>query len=158
MKYRTFTLRYDAAEGRYDDAELVQFLESHDALTVYEHMVPVAGEPVWAILVGYRAPRPARPLQAPLAPSPPSEDPVEVDEADRPLFQALRQWRKERARQLARPAYVILHDRQLAAIARARPATLTALRELPGVGEARSRDYGDEVLAIVARHAERADG
>ncbi len=39
---------------------------------------------------------------------------------------------------------------QLAAVARGRPRTRAALAEVEGVGEARVRDYADEVIAVVA--------
>jgi hypothetical protein len=44
-----------------------------------------------------------------------------------------------------------LTNRELAQIARRRPSTLEGLREIPGIGEAKCRDFGAEALALVAR-------
>ncbi len=53
--------------------------------------------------------------------------PLEMTEADLPLFEALRAWRREEARRQAVPPYVIFADRTLAEIARERPGSLSAL-------------------------------
>jgi DNA helicase-2/ATP-dependent DNA helicase PcrA len=68
-----------------------------------------------------------------------------------PLFAALREWRTARARAAAVPPYVIAHDATLAAIAEARPRSLSALRRVKGMGPARLERYGDEILDVTAR-------
>jgi ATP-dependent DNA helicase RecQ len=45
---------------------------------------------------------------------------------------------------------VIFHDTTLAAIARCRPATVDALGEISGVGQAKLERYGADVLRVVA--------
>ena len=50
------------------------------------------------------------------------------------LFEALRAWRARRAREDGTAAFIVAHDSTLTAIADARPATLTALRRVPGHG------------------------
>lgn len=51
------------------------------------------------------------------------------------------------------PPYVLLTNRQVAAIARRRPETLEALREVDGIGEAKASRFGRELLALVAHAA-----
>jgi ATP-dependent DNA helicase RecQ len=65
------------------------------------------------------------------------------------LFELLRAWRRDRAQEEGIPPFVIFHDRVLYAIAHARPKTLPALAEVPGVGPTKLRAYGEEVLSIV---------
>ena len=79
--------------------------------------------------------------------------PLAVTEADLPLFEALRAWRREEARRQSVPAYVIFGDVTLAEIARFRPGNASALLEVNGVGEAKREHYGAAVLAIVREHA-----
>jgi DNA helicase-2/ATP-dependent DNA helicase PcrA len=69
------------------------------------------------------------------------------------LLEALRLWRRERAREDAVPAYVVAHDTTLAEIAAARPRTLPALRRVKGMGPAKLERYGQEILAVVAQEA-----
>src|SRR3989442_87025 len=61
----------------------------------------------------------------------------------------LRRWRLETARAAGVPAYVVFHDSTLTAIAVARPASLSALLRVPGVGDAKLRRYGEEVLEVL---------
>lgn len=66
-----------------------------------------------------------------------------------PLFLALRTWRREKAMEQGVPPYVIFHDATLSAIATAKPNTLAALGKVAGVGEAKLKRYGLEVVAVV---------
>ena len=74
---------------------------------------------------------------------------VPVDTLDR-----LRRWRLETARAGGVPAYLVFHDATLAAIASARPANLTELLRVSGVGVSKLRKYGNDVLEVL--HAEPA--
>jgi ATP-dependent DNA helicase RecQ len=65
------------------------------------------------------------------------------------LLGILRAWRSEVARKRGVPAYVVLHDSTIDGIATARPATLTQLRGIPGIGDKKLEHYGDELLALV---------
>jgi DNA helicase-2/ATP-dependent DNA helicase PcrA len=70
--------------------------------------------------------------------------------ADGPLFERLRAWRAERAKADGVPAYVVFHDRTLAAMCEERPRTRAGLASISGVGPAKLERYADEVLAILA--------
>jgi ATP-dependent DNA helicase RecQ len=70
--------------------------------------------------------------------------------ADPGLYEALRSWRRREAARRSVPAYVVMHDRTLAAIAAARPSTLTALAEVPGIGPAKLAAYGRDLLSLLA--------
>jgi ATP-dependent DNA helicase RecQ len=67
-----------------------------------------------------------------------------------PLFEALREWRAQQAREQSVPAYVIFHDATLKAIAASRPGSLTALAAVSGVGQAKLAKYGEQILEVVA--------
>jgi ATP-dependent DNA helicase RecQ len=65
------------------------------------------------------------------------------------LFELLRAWRREKAREENVAAYVIFHDRVLYEIARIRPKTLPALGDVPGVGRSKLQAFGNEILALL---------
>ena len=69
---------------------------------------------------------------------------------DAPLFEALRAWRAEKAREQGVPAYVILHDKTLGELAMQRPRSLVALLQIPGIGLAKAERYGEALLALLA--------
>lgn len=68
---------------------------------------------------------------------------------DQELFERLRQLRKELAEEEDVAPFVIFHDKTLKAIASHRPATASALLEVPGIGELKADRYGRRVLAVV---------
>ena len=74
-----------------------------------------------------------------------------------PLVDMLRSWRAQRAD--GKPAYTVINDRTLAAIAEALPDSRDALLQIDGIGPTRLERYGDEILALVREHGSpvRAD-
>jgi ATP-dependent DNA helicase RecQ len=69
---------------------------------------------------------------------------------DRDLFERLRRWRRRVAESRGKPAWTILDDKSLRAIAREKPASPAALLRCKGIGEKRLADFGAAVLDIVA--------
>jgi len=70
-----------------------------------------------------------------------------------PLFDALREVRRSLAAEAGVPAYVIFHDSTLREIAAARPASLSELAQVNGVGRNKLERYGEAMLAAVASAA-----
>jgi DNA topoisomerase III len=64
---------------------------------------------------------------------------------------ALRAWRLAEAKKRGVPAFRILTDKSLEAIAVDEPQTLDELLELPGIGPRLVQKYGTEILKIVGR-------
>jgi ATP-dependent DNA helicase RecQ len=69
--------------------------------------------------------------------------------ADEGLFERLRAWRLERAREDEVPAYVVLHDATLRELATAKPANVRDLASVKGFGPTKLERYGDDVLAVI---------
>ena len=68
---------------------------------------------------------------------------------DRDLFERLRKWRRRIAEARGKPAWTILDDKALRAIAREKPASPAALLRCKGIGEKRLADFGDDILNLV---------
>ena len=73
-----------------------------------------------------------------------------LDAGDRGLFEALRAWRAETAREQGVPAYIVFGDATLRALAEHRPASLADLDGITGIGAKKREAYGDGVLAVIA--------
>ncbi len=78
---------------------------------------------------------------------------AELSARDRDLFEALRGWRVDLAKQKGVPPYVIFHDKTLAAIATERPADTGELRLISGIGEKKVERYGEDIARLVAEAA-----
>lgn len=72
-----------------------------------------------------------------------------MDPAVLALVERLRDWRNSRARGDSVPAYVILHDRTLAELARDQPSTEKELLGVKGIGPAKAEKYGQEILELL---------
>jgi superfamily II DNA helicase RecQ len=66
------------------------------------------------------------------------------------IVHALREWRRDEARERSVPPFVVMHDRTLEAIASNLPRSLDELSEVPGIGPAKLSAYGEAILSIVA--------
>jgi ATP-dependent DNA helicase RecQ len=74
--------------------------------------------------------------------------PQELTPAAEALFTHLRNWRTEQARPTKTPAFLILADAVLRAIATHAPQNLTSLHAIPGMGPTKVDRYGAALIAI----------
>ncbi len=76
--------------------------------------------------------------------------PTVLSDAERPVFESLRAWRRQEAADQKVPPYVIFADKTLLEIVRGKPGSAAALAEVSGVGEAKLARYGKAVLEVLA--------
>ena len=69
--------------------------------------------------------------------------------SDDPLWLALKAKRMELAKEQGVPPYVIFHDSTLLEIHQQKPASLSAMSRITGVGQAKLERYGDEFLQVL---------
>jgi RecQ family ATP-dependent DNA helicase len=90
--------------------------------------------------------RPAKPPQGPVQ----GQVEEKLSAADEQLADQLRAWRTGEAKRLGVPAYIVLHNQALAAVAQARPATPRQLLSVKGMGDAKVEKFGEAILRICA--------
>ncbi|MFI3286591.1 MAG: AAA family ATPase [Rikenellaceae bacterium] len=71
------------------------------------------------------------------------------DIANAELYEALIAWRTDQAQSINKPAYTILYNRTLLEIQAQCPTTIDQLNDINGIGPAKLKKYGDELLEIV---------
>ncbi len=91
----------------------------------------------------YQAP-PRRPAEAKHAPEPP----VALEGKSAELALRLKEWRAAEAKRLRVPAYVVLHDRTLNALAIARPRNPGELLGIEGMGPSKIGRFGAAILEL----------
>jgi ATP-dependent DNA helicase RecQ len=79
-------------------------------------------------------------------------DQTSWQDVDRELFEALRKWRFDLAKETQKPPYVIFSDETLRQLARVRPSSLEKLRLIYGIGDAKLRTYGALVLGVIKEY------
>lgn len=69
-----------------------------------------------------------------------------LDEAQEKRYEHLRRWRKEKAKKLDVPAFVVFSDQTLKQLAIRNPQSLEEMRGIYGVGESKLEKYGWDIL------------
>ena len=72
--------------------------------------------------------------------------------ADTPLFEALRDYRKQLAEEQSVPPYIIFHDKTLQELCRVRPDSKSTLSEVSGIGSRKLDLYGRGILEVIEQH------
>ncbi len=83
------------------------------------------------------------------AKAPPAAAPEPRGEAPPILVEALKDWRRAEAQVREVPAYCVLSNRTLEAVAAARPRTVGELLRIKGIGAATAERYGDAILGVL---------
>ncbi|MBF6452011.1 DNA helicase RecQ [Nocardia cyriacigeorgica] len=99
-----------------------------------------------------REPERPAPTRAARAAKSAKNPPVDLAPEDLALFEKLREWRAATAKEQGVPAYVVFHDATLRDIAARKPADLSGLGAVGGVGENKLAKYGEQVLEVLAAH------
>lgn len=149
MKLKVFTLRLDPATGTFNDKELTDFQLGKDILEVSEHFLIHDKIPTLVLVLRYRE-VPDSLRQS--SPEEPRKDwRAELDAAGQKIYDELRLWRGRKAKREGMPPYLILNNRELAELSMKRPASTFQLRQIQGIGEAKSQRWGEEILSLIAK-------
>jgi len=70
---------------------------------------------------------------------------------DRELRRFLQEWRRDTAKQMQVPAYVVMHDSSLDDLCLVEPQTLAQLRQVSGFGQKKVEAYGQQILDVLRR-------
>ena len=140
-----------------DEARLVKpvarALQTREALIQTEHGGLALGPRARAILKGEE--------EVALVLSPGRQSRARADAKPNPvgdpLFDALRERRREIAVANAVPPYVVFHDSTLREMAARKPANLAEMSSISGVGESKLARYGQDFLEIIERVGEVVD-
>jgi len=81
---------------------------------------------------------------------PPDSASAAAVDADPALFQRLREWRSAVARTEGIAAFMVFHDKTLSELASRRPADMSQLEAVPGIGPSKLDRYGEALLQILA--------
>ncbi len=109
-----------------------------------------------AVLKGNTTPRLLKPAEKKATRITKSKSAAESWEGvDAGLFEELRTFRKQEAREKGVPPYVVFGDATLRDIARIRPSTPKALMTAKGVGAKKRQQYGRAVLTIIKKYCEK---
>jgi superfamily II DNA helicase RecQ len=152
MRSKILTLKFDENIDGFDGSELETFVASHAVVNLQTHFFEFQGRPYLLAILRYMQASGEDKLRLPEKKAPCERVHWKslLDESQFPIFERLRQWRKQRAINDGVPPYIILHDQHLVRIVSEMPESLKSLSEIQGLGEAKLKRYAQEILALLA--------
>jgi hypothetical protein len=136
---RVATLPFDPVQGRFDDEALQRLLAGRTLRSCSPVFFQQDGRSYWSVWLQYAEPAGTQAAAQ-----------RELSGADRILYQALRDWRREAAEAAKVPVFVVATNRQLLAVVEAKPRSLQALGQLAGFGKKKLARYGAAIVATVS--------
>lgn len=133
MKIKILTLKFDADRGEFDQTKLNKFIEENNVTTLKGELFEQNGDKYWSILLHYEKAK------------------VTLNDDDRKLYDFIRNWRSEKAREKGLPVYIILTNEQIVQIIRIKPVTKDELRNIKGFSDNKVKDFGDEILSLFSK-------
>lgn len=150
MKTKIFTIRWNQEELMMDDCEFQEFFADRELVSASDHFCLMEGVPTLFILACYRDLPSAAVIGRTIREPGNRKDPRnELSAQECVAYDLLREWRNAKAVAAGVPGYLVATNRQLAEISRLMPSTLAVLGEVDGIGEAKLKQHGQEILDIV---------
>jgi len=147
MNLKLFNTRLDETHLQQDQEAINTFMET---VTVKKTATQfVIGQPdFWSVLVFYENGKTVR--NGSKETDKISFDPnVELTEEERHIIIALKQWRKDRAKAVNLPEFMICHNSELLSVTKLKPRTMEELTRIKGFGEQKIAKYGDDIIAVI---------
>ncbi|MCP4751202.1 MAG: hypothetical protein GY866_09930 [Proteobacteria bacterium] len=152
MRIKIMTLSFSSRLGDFDTTALESFLADKEISKIDHHFFEHHQKPFLTVVLQYEPAVKLRSVEPGKNAGAKSEaDPKNLlTEAEWPLFETLRQWRNERAKQDGIPHYSVFKNQVLVDLVKKRPSTLAQLQTVSGIGQNKAAKYGESLLAMVA--------
>jgi len=139
MPIQILTIQFDSNKEIFLDEDLARFLVNKQVSSMYPQFFQYRGRPYWTVFVEYEI----------ILPDQADDKQDGMDEAQKLLYQRLREWRKEKAEKEGIPVYIIATNSQLSEVVRLSPMSLEALRRIRGFGKKKLEHHGREIIRII---------
>jgi superfamily II DNA helicase RecQ len=124
--------------------ELNKFLQANRIINVEKRLIDGERGTGWIFLVEFSSDKKT-----------PADTPSRIDYKEVltgqefAVFEKIRTLRKELADKLALPVYAVCTNEQLAAMVKSMPASLSELGKIPGIGEAKLKQFGRQFVDLL---------
>lgn len=140
MEIKIITIAFDEQLNGFDSEIIEDFILDKEVITI-DYNFFQADKPYWTFVIEYKS------LDNSQLPS--KEKNIKLNKKEEKLFEAIRNWRNERASKEGFPPYVIATNNQLKEITQLQPNSLAKLKTIQGIGTKKAKDYGEEILEII---------
>lgn len=142
MKIQLFKVRIDDEFCKKDQEAVNRFFGRVEVLRMEQQFL--AEDRCWSVLLVYEPGQ-----QADKSTEIETETVDSLSESEQDVYEALRTWRNEKARELQVPPYYIANNKELMRIVKAQIDVPDELLEIKGFGLKKVEAYGEEIVALL---------
>lgn len=143
MKIKVFKIRISDEFLAEDQSLINDFLAQYEVLHTNSKLVEDENNYL-SVLISYQE------KQAKASPAKTvSVTEEELSEEEKIIYNKLKDWRSEKARESQLPSYIIFHNAHLMAIAKQKPNNLQDLKQINGLGKSKTEKYGTEIIEVL---------
>ena len=155
MLIKIFTLRPDSETLDFDDGIVQAFCSTVQILSIQTQFYFFQDLPTWTFVITYRPKKKVKNyvVQKGVTSQKTStkSKKAEMFPWQKKIYDELCRWRNQRARELGYPPANVLNNRQIREIVELQPKNKKELKEIFGVGEKRTQQFGSDILSILSR-------
>lgn len=148
MHVKIFQTRLDDEHLHHDQDALNHFMEQVHVRKTATQFVP--GEPdFWSVLIFYE--EEGKPKKSTVRePEKLSVEPdTELTSEETEVYNALKQWRRDKATNMNVPEYLICHNSDFASLSRLKPRSTEELANVKGFGPHKVAKHGEEIISLL---------
>src|SRR6056297_1598927 len=148
MKIKILTIKFDENKNIFEEKEIKKFLDNKKVIDYDINFFKSNNSYFWTILFVYNKNKNRKKVKKNI------DIEIEISEKDKKLYERLKEWRLETAREQGIPVYIIFSNNELKRIVNKRPKSKKELKTINGIGDKKTKKYGKEVLKIVKKDSE----
>jgi superfamily II DNA helicase RecQ len=143
--FRIITVPFSLKEESFSDKELNDFVRNKQGVSYQARLIQISGHYYWSVFLHYEESLSAE------------KDLSFKYDYEQLMYSELKKWRNARAEKEGIPPYIIFTNNQLKEIVISKCNTKESLKNIEGIGDIKSKNYGDETIKIIKSFLEKKD-
>ncbi|WP_379964263.1 HRDC domain-containing protein [Epilithonimonas sp. UC225_85] len=143
MKVKVLKIRISDQFQNMDEAVLNDYLERYEIIDLHTQLI-LSDVNYWSVFINYEEKERKVILNKTNA-----GFEEELTEEEMIIYNKLKHWRAEKARESQLPPYIIFHNAHLMSIARHKPSNFEDLENVSGLGKVKIEKYGAEIIEVL---------
>lgn len=144
--FRIITIPFSNRESGFSVKELNEFVRNKRGITYQAELMKTGGNYYWSVFIYYEEEISKK-----------TEYEFKND-YEKQMYEELKKWRNARAEKEGIPPYIIFTNKQLKDIVKIKCESKESLKNVEGIGESKSGNYGSEVIEIVKSFLDQTNG
>jgi len=142
VNYKIITIPFDSNKEMFWDEELNKFTHNKRIKSQKVEFFKQNEKAYWSIFVEYEYLDDEKPIK----------EAENLTDAEKGLFNVLKDWRRKTAEGKGFPVYIICTNSQIEKMVKTQPKTLEDLKKINGFGEKKIKEYGKEIIEFIINY------